>query len=1223
VHGFCVFQIGNTEENVMKKLFAVILSITMVMTSVMSSSSMIYAAASENVNAKTTIDSLKVDNKTNPMGIDNKIPVFKWVMESNVVGNKQTAYEIVVENSSDTVVWDSGKVESSDSIGIEYNGGTLAASTAYTWTVEVWDANGNSYKSDAATFETGLMSTSADAWSCAKWIGATDYYLDAASVNVFYFYGTVNMSAAEDASLVFGANDTRLYYDYMNTNIHSGESYVKATLNKTDKTFTLTGVGYGASDNPSPYYTASIKDIISANGGSESYAIKIFVDASAIKISVNGTAVSFSSKNGSALAEASESAAFTANTGGDYNTYPNLDEIGFAASKGSSPVFSDVCVKYYTKNTGDNVGATVFGSDTGATYSIFSSLDNSAVTVNTSAETIKVNASSQDVLAYADPSYGSTPMLRTDFSAEKQVSGARLYVTARGVYEMYINGKRVGDDYFNPGSSSYGSTIYYSTYDVSDYVTKGGNAIGAVLAPGWWSDCMSYNPENYNFWGDKQSLLSKLVITYTDGTTETVVTNPETWSYYNNGPIKYSSFFQGERYDATTEQAVEKWSEYGYDASGWSKSAEITPVEKYSNPKIVASIDDTIKAVDTIDGTYEKAAADNSSAYIFNMGTNMVGIPKITLKNTTAGQKIIIRTAEKLYPDTEEYKNEGLAGEMMVENLRAALSTDYYTCKGGETETIQPSFTYHGYQYIEISGASRDQIGSVKGIVLSSITNMTGAYSAATADKTETAYINQLYKNIQRSQYSNFLSIPTDCNQRNERMGWTGDASIFAKTALFNADVSNIYNSFLNILSDEQADDGGTNMTAPGYSSSSDTSMSFGMAWDSCSIVVAYQTYMQTGDTDIIKKYYDMMYKVIKKCMDAPLDSTLAPDLTADYGFLGDHLSIESTDACLINNAYYIYVMNLFSKMAKVIGKENVAAAVSVKAKKAKAEWNSLYVDPDTGKTQIPAGLVTTSFGKSTTSTKSIQDTQASYALPLSFGVFSYKNKEKAIKNLARTVASPADGSEAYTLTTGFTATSTILPALTKSGKTAQAYKLFEQTDYASWLYPVTQGATSIWERWNSYTEKNGFGGNNSMNSFNHYSLGAVGEWMYEYQLGISAGSAGYKTIVLQPTVGGDFTSAKGSYMSSYGKISSSWTADGKGNLKSYSCTVPANTSATLYLPVDGAYSLKSIDGVTDDGLTVHNGVTCAKVALDSGGYTFEAKNNCITVKPADGYVNY
>ena len=398
-----------------------------------------------------------------------------------------------------------------------------------------------------------------------------------------------------------------------------------------------------------------------------------------------------------------------------------------------------------------------------------------------------IDGGTKGAFVVADPGRNSAPMLRTKFNAgEKTIKGARLYVTARGIYEIFINGKRVGDDYFNPGLTQYNITHLYQTYDVTSLLNKGENAIGAMLGEGWWSGLLSFG-NIWNHFGDRQSLLAKLVISYSDGTNSIITTNDKDWKYFNKGPVVYSSLDMGEVYDATREAGIEGWSSASYDDSNW-KNAVSVPLEGTAFMGNSTERDGTVTSFDYKKMSLSAQIGNNAGifkilpaksvqevrkgVFVYNMGQNIVGVPRITLTDGIAGKKLTLRFSEMLYPDLKESgKNVGM---IMTENYRAALSQDVYIMKNG-SQVYQPKFTSHGFQYIEITGIENPlPLDAVQSVAISSVRELTADYS------TSNPKVNQLWSNLVWSNIDNFLTIPTDCPQRNERMGWSGDINVFS-----------------------------------------------------------------------------------------------------------------------------------------------------------------------------------------------------------------------------------------------------------------------------------------------------------------------------------------------------------------------------------------------------------------------------------------------------------
>jgi len=1152
---------------------------------------------------------LKTDGLSDPLGLDDETPAFSWQMQSDKVGAAQVSYEITVANEDGATVWDSGLVESSASNEIAYEGEALTAQTAYTWTVTVTDADGESVTSAPAQFETALMSTDTDVWNGAQWIGYPDLSLDAASCCAFRIYTGVTIpEGSTSASLILGADDFRLESEAFNVDRQSGENYVRAELDISDVTkeggarINFYRVGYFEGDSEGTPVAViddneDLNALITEANAHETHDLILDLCASEITVTIDGTTL--------------QTKGLTVNElGGDssYNTFPNLNSIGFAAPAGSSAIFTG----YRIENGGDYGTGVLFGQDTGATYAIFDGAEGIEVADD---GTITVGGEA-DVLYRADPSCGGAPMVRTEFETGADLTKARLYVSCQGIYNLYINGTEIGaEQWFNPGCFEYDTYQGYNTFDVTDYLTEGGNAIGAVLGEGWWTGQMTYDAGNSNYFGDRNALMAMLVLEYADGTQETVVTD-ESWQTSNDGPVRLASFFQGERYDATKEEAVEGWTEAGFAADGWQSAAVIETRAPFASAQMITSTAGTVHVIRTLDSEYLGESLEGSGSYLYDMGENVSGVPQITIpaELAQAGQTVTVRFAEILYPETDEYTEKGIAGMLMTENYRAAMVTDFYVMKDGENVFV-PDLTFHGCRYIEITGLSEAlPAENVKMLVLSSL-DATATYDSSNE------LANRLFQNVCNSTTSNYISIPTDCPQRNERMGWVGDAQVFALSGSYVADTYDFLDQWMDSVRASSGENGMSKQYVPAfdtYTVGDETithkGQSFGITWNALIVTIPYNLYMQTGRLAIVEANYDNICAYLDTLSSDPLsykdadgEKQTEERLTNNTGTLSDHLARVVSDGKLLGETVYYACLNEAAVMAGALGDEERQTQFLALAADVKEAWNEHFIDPETGKTRNLKG--------------ELQDTQASYATPLRCGIVSDENLEKFLENYNASIAEPAgedtDGITItpYTLTTGFNATANLLPALCRYGLTDTAYRLFESTEYASWLYPVTQGATSIWERWNSYTEENAFNGNNSMNSFNHYSLGGVLEWMMAYQAGITFDETapGYQQFVLQPTAGGDYTDLTASYDSVYGTITSGWTAE-DGVLTSFTATVPANTSATLYLPVDelGEVTVEASElpgseesGFhVEDALTEHNGRTCRVIGLCAGTWT-------------------
>jgi alpha-L-rhamnosidase len=1090
------------------------------------------------------IADLRVEYTQIPIGIDVQKPRFSWQMKSEESGSFQTAWQIIVTDESKQVVWNSTKNNSGVSLNIRYAGTPLKASTRYNWRLIVWDQNKKEHTA-ISWFETGLMNPDPglSAWNGARWIGGgdKDMVLYASYLPVFKLNFSLQLDEASGttrAGFIYGANDNRLMDE--NKNLYKlqnkkDSSYILIELDiasiqkKQAAELHIYRVGYAPQDRKDiPLQSFSIPaSIIDDKNRYAKHTIYLTSVLGDTYVYIDGE----EKEN-----QVGEINLNPLGKGGDFIAYPIVGDIGFSVSKSQIAHFSKVEIRNYR-----SPGNVLFSDDTSH----------------------RISAIDSDVFMMTNPSRNAMPMLRTIFSSKSSIAKARLYITARGIYEVFINGKRIGNDYFNPGLTQYNKTHLYQTYDVTNYVLPGKNALGVILAEGWWSGAATYMGDFWNFFGDRQSLLAKLVITYNDSKEDVFVTDPSTWKYFNNGPMIYGSLFQGEVYDASKEAMTNGWSTAAYDDNKWEKTKEIgleghishdeknklnnmPMVDNYNGMSLVGQIGETVKNIKELSAISVDEV--RKGVFVYDMGQNMAGVPGIELNGMEPGKTITLRYAEVKYPDLPRYKEN--AGMIMLENIRAAMAQDIYITKGGH-EIIHPTFTSHGYRYIEITGISKPlPLQAVKGEVLSSVHELASAYT------TSNATVNKLWENITWSAYANFMSIPTDCPQRNERLGWSGDISVFSRTATYLANVPQFLRRHMLAMQNVQREDGRFSDVAPlggGFG---------GVLWGSAGITVAWESYQQYNDKEMLAEHYDAMKAYISFLIHSidPVTNVLDDKISKEWWALGDWLSPEydRSEKTLLWESYFIYDLDIMSKIAEVLNKNEDKEWYRGMNTKRKAFFNQMYVDAVTGQTAFRGKTI---------------DTQTSYALPLAFNIFNEKNKVNALKNFVACIGrenKADDGSicPPYSLMTGFIGTAWISKALSDNGYANIAYRLLQQTSYPSWLYPVEQGATTIWERLNSYTHANGFGGNNRMNSFNHYSFGAVGAWMYNYSLGIQRDedNPGFKHFFLnpQPDPTRKMTYAKGYYNSMYGRIESSWEI--KGNVCYYHFAIPANTSSTIYL---------------------------------------------------------
>lgn len=1182
--------------------------------------------------ASAMIGNLTTEYTQTPLGIDVTHPRFGWQMvapgERGVI---QSAYQVIVKDPAGTVSWDSKKVTSGNAVGILYAGTPLKPATRYSWSVTVFDGNGNTSEA-GSWFETGLMNPSLSAWDGAQWIGGGPEDLVLYSHYLIIYNVSYKMlieAGSSKAAFVFGANDSRLMDKNKNIwQVESGRngSYFKLELDVSGVDGTENGraklnvyrAGYKDTDDPGkPIKSWDIfTSVINIDNKNKAHTIAFSAVFGEITLSIDGIS-KFSEikepEGGFRFPGMGERGITTnlnpAGRGGDYMPFGMLCDIGFSAEPGQKASFSDLTV---TNNRYPNAVLFQENLSVGNYSGIFSRIAADAQSgLKVEKDTYTVLGGTNGVFVVADPSRNATPMLRTEFITEsKKIKAARLYVTSRGIYEVYLNGKRVGDDYFNPGLTQYNITHLYQTYDVTDQIKAGNNALGAMMGEGWWSGLLSFG-SIWNHFGDRQSLLAKLVITYDDGTTGLVTTNDKDWKYNNMGPVVYASLDMGEVYDATREAALDGWNTASYDDHSWKPAIAVSlegtafsgSIQEMGGNKTDFNFNKLalIGQIGNNAGIYKVIGAQSlrevrKGVFVYDMGQNIVGVPRITLANGKEGKTISIRYAEMLYPDLKESGNN--VGMVMLENYRAALSQDRYTMKDG-AQVYQPRFTSHGFKYIEITGIDEPlPLEAVQSVAISSVRQLTANY------ETSNPKVNQLWANLVWSNIDNFLTIPTDCPQRNERMGWSGDISVFSRTATYVSNSDQFLRRHMFAMRDVQQASGKFTDVAPvggGFG---------GVLWGSAGITVPWEAYQQFNDIELLKEHYPAM-KAYIEYVQTTLD--LKTNLSTDDQ-LGDWLGPQNNQlgTAFLVTAYHIFDLKIMMETARLLGMTADETKYTQWYNERKTFFNSKFVNAEHKTIGLIGGG---GFGRPAVPPEwKLADVQTAYAVGLALDAFSDEQIPYMVKNLKEAVERENKDDNGvlrpkYSLMTGFIGTAWISKALSDHGQSELAYRLLQNDQYPSWLYSIDQGATTIWERLNGYTVENGFGGNNSMNSFNHYSFGAVGQWMMAYSLGIQRGEPGFKSFILQPEPDptGQMTHAEGYYDSMYGRISSAWKKEA-GKL-TYQATVPANTTATLYLPAasekgitEGGQPVKQSKGVTF--IKFENGKAVYK--LVSGSYSFQ-----------------
>ena len=739
-------------------------------------------------------------------------------------------------------------------------------------------------------------------------------------------------------------------------------------------------------------------------------------------------------------------------------------------------------------------------------------------------------------------------LVRNEINIDKNIKSARAYVTALGGYVMSINGKRVGDAVFTPGWTHYPKRIQYQAYDVTSKLRIGDNALGAVLGNLWWSSGLGWRG-SVTYSNGPLRFFMQLLVEYQDGTSQIFVTN-ENWKTHD-APILETTIYDGERYDARLEQ--EGWDDTTFDDSKW---IPVTLLEKEKG-KLVAQQGPLLRVTKEIKPV--KITSPSNGIYVVDMGQNFAGWAKLKVEGER-GDSVKLRFAETLKPD----------GNVYTENLRQAKATDTYILKGNGIEEWQPFFTYHGYRYVEVTGyPGKPGHDAVTGIVANSDAPYIGEFSSSNE------LLNKIQQNILWGQASNMYSVPTDCPQRDERLGWMGDAQAFAPTASYNMEMIGFFNKWMRDIIDSQDDNGAVHDVNPVIVVKGPAAP----GWGDAVFVVPWVMYKFYGDKRILEESYEGMAAWIDY-----MTSQSIGNLYEKSGY-GDWVAPVKSPSEPIGSAYYYYGAKMVSIIAGILGKNSDNVKYTALSEKIANAFNEKH------------------FNSATNSYTG--NTQTANLIPLNFGLVPKWKEQSVAKNIAEDVKSRDNH-----LSTGFLGVSLLLPTLSNYGYNDLAYKVATQKTYPSWGYTVEKGATTIWELWNGDTEGPG------MNSRNHFALGACGEWYYGYLAGInpSPDSPGFKKIILTPMPVDDLKWAKAKVKTAYGIVSSNW--EKKENKIEYNFNIPANTSAEFHVPFleseiksvqeSGDFVYKNGRIIPAKGMElIDNDYTKAVVSLTAGEYHF------------------
>ncbi|MFA6128950.1 MAG: glycoside hydrolase family 78 protein [Bacteroidales bacterium] len=750
------------------------------------------------------------------------------------------------------------------------------------------------------------------------------------------------------------------------------------------------------------------------------------------------------------------------------------------------------------------------------------------------------------------------PLIRKTFKLKKEVKSARLYITAHGLYQLEVNGKIPNDWLFTPGWTSYNNHLQYQTYDLTRILKKGDNAIGVMLGNGWYKGDLGWSKTS-NLYGNQTGVLAQLAVEYTDGSKALVVTD-KTWKF-NNGPVLMSEIYHGEIYDARLE--IPNWSSPSFVDKNWKPVV----VRDYHKKNLAAQSGPPVRRMAELSPISIFQAPNGDT--LLDMGQNMVGWIRLKVSGK-AGTKITLRHAEVLSKD----------GNMYFTNLRAAKQTIEYYLKGNGQEIYEPHFTFQGFRFVKVSGFPKmPEKNDITGIVIYSAMEPAGEFACSDP------MVNQLQHNIQWGQMGNFLDVPTDCPQRDERLGWTGDAQVFSPTACFNRDAATFYTKWLKDLAFDQFPDGRVPHVIPDILKDGGST-----GWADAAVIVPWTLYRQYGDKRILERQYASM-KAWINYMKTRSGSSF---LWNNGEHFGDWLAFASdrsdytgatTDKDLIATAYFAWSTKLVSQIATILEKQDDATAYQDLYNNIRGAFQKEFVTPN--------GRLSS-------------NTQTAYVIALTFGLVPDWQRDSVAARLAKDVKSFGH------ITTGFIGASLVNPVLSEFGYNDLAYMLLMRKEYPGYLYPITKGATTIWERWDGIKPDGSFQ-DPGMNSFNHYAYGAIGNWMYSQVAGLQEDPVipAYKKIIIRPVPGGGLTWARAEHQTLFGLAKSEWKIEKKE--MTLKVTIPTNATAEVYVRT------KDHKKVTEGGKPVsaspeiiflHMDKEFAVFQVGSGSYEFVSKES-------------
>lgn len=1040
---------------------------------------------------------LQCESLTTPLGMDTLRPRLSWKIQDANEGARQTAYEIQVASTSSALaagkadVWDSGRIASPASQGLEYGGPALQPSERYYWRVMAWDKSGQQYTpSDVTWWETGLLGASN--WKAA-WIGYEEPEHQAIRES-----GAEWITNADAVGLASDGDNHRNFRFHFKTSgpvqravlYAAGQDSASAWVNDRKVMEALPVPPW----KHVPWKTYRKADVTKGLQPGENVLALDVVNYAGLR-----------------------------RPGQEVPSQTPMNAVLYVVYQdGSTEIFK-------TGQTGWRAALNAGGDWQSPAFD---------------------DASWKEAVAFAPPigtfdtggvgrpwPTGPVKALRREFEVPKPVASARVYATALGSYKLSINGHAVGDQILAPGWTDYRQRAVYQAYDVTADLKEGKNAIGALLAAGWYATPLEWLRQGYNYGSTPPALRAELRIEFKDGSVESVVTDAS-WKA-DISPILSAEIYDGETYDARRLQIG--WDTATFDDARWKPVALVAPKE----PEIVWQSFQPIREERILES--KEMTSPSAGVYIFDFGQNFSGVARIHASGP-AGTDIRLRFAEVLNPD----------GTLYVENLRTAKATDHFILAGKGDETYEPSFTYHGFRYVEVTGLpNKPTAADVQGVVFHTDAPMTAEL------KTGSPMINQLWENILWGQRSNFESVPTDCPQRDERLGWAADAQVFWRAASYDMNLTAFSRKFSADLRGTQAGTPMYGIYAPGTSS---LNPGYGTGWSDAGVIIPWTSWIQTGDRQVIDENWAGMEKYLAAI------GAENPDYLwrKNYGIpFADWLAPEGvTPVDLIATAYWAYDVTLMREMAAATGRTEDERKYGELFEKIKAAFDKAYVKPDGYVGGVPPPPVIPAGTQLKVSDKAVE-TQTGYVLALHMDLLPEALRPLAAERLVKRIED-----NHWRLGTGFLGTPYLLGVLTDTGHAEVAYRLLLNTDYPSWGYLVDHGATTMWERWNGDQMR----GDPSMNSYNHYAYGAVADWIYRYAAGVDTlpGDPGFHTVLLHPNFDRRLGRLDFSYDSSYGRIHSAWAYNASS--VAWSLTIPANSSARLPLTSQQAEKFR-LDG--------------------------------------------